>query len=62
MVDGNKRNVTYFANWIDAGPSFAESRRTLELKKLRMVSRMTLEREVEVEEAIYVEKINNKKF
>jgi hypothetical protein len=49
IVEGNKRNVTYFANWIDRGPGFAESKRTLELKKLRMVSRVTLEREVEEE-------------
>jgi hypothetical protein len=45
--------IASFANWIDAGPSFAESRRTLELKKLRMVSRVALEREVEVEGLVY---------
>jgi hypothetical protein len=46
VIDGSKRNVVYFTNWIDAGPFFAESKRTLELKKLRLVSRVALEREI----------------
>jgi superfamily II DNA or RNA helicase len=48
IVDGTKRNVIYFTNWIDAGPSFAESKRSLDLKKLRMVSQVALEKEIEV--------------
>ena len=47
VVEGGKRNVIYFTNWIDAGPSFAESKRTLDLKKLCMVSQVALEREIE---------------
>ena len=46
IVDGNKRSVTYFSNWIDTGPSFAESMRSLDLKKLRQVSRVVFEREI----------------
>jgi superfamily II DNA or RNA helicase len=48
LIDEYKRNVIYFANWIDAGPSFAESRRSLDLKKLRTVSMVALEKEIEV--------------
>jgi hypothetical protein len=46
LVDDKKRNVTYFMNWIDTGPSFAESKRSLDLKKLRQVSRVELEKEI----------------
>jgi hypothetical protein len=46
IVDGNKRNVTYFMNWIDTGPSFAESMRSLDINKLRQVSRVVLEKEI----------------
>ena len=46
IVDGNKRSVTYFSNWIDTGPSFAESNRSLDLNKLRQVSRVTFEKEI----------------
>jgi len=35
---------TAFTNWIDTGPSFAESRRSLDLMKLRQVSRVVLEK------------------
>lgn len=47
IVDGSKRYTTYFMHWLEAGPSFSESKRTLELKKLRMVSHVTLERETQ---------------
>jgi hypothetical protein len=33
-------------NWVDTGPSFAESKRSLDLKKLRQVSRVVLEKEI----------------
>jgi len=46
IIDENKRNVIYFMNWIDTGPSFAESKRSLDLKKLRQVSRVLLEKEI----------------
>ena len=46
IVDGNKRTITYFSNWIDNGPSFAESMRSLDLKKLRQVSRVIFENEI----------------
>ncbi|GBU26706.1 RNA helicase [Treponema sp. R8-4-B8] len=46
IIDDNKRNVIYFMNWIDTGPSFAESKRSLDLKKLRQVSRVILEKEI----------------
>jgi hypothetical protein len=49
IIDGGKRNVIYFMNWIDAGPSFAESKRTLDLNKQRSVSRIALEREIDDE-------------
>jgi len=48
IVDGNKRGITYFLNWVDAGPSFAESMRSLDLKKLRQISRVILEKEIMV--------------
>jgi hypothetical protein len=47
VVDGNKRTATYFANWIDQGPGFAETNRSLNLQKLRTAARVALEREVE---------------
>jgi hypothetical protein len=46
MVDGNKRYVTYFVGWIDTGPSFAETNRSLDLRKLRTVARVALEKEI----------------
>jgi len=46
VVDGDKRNVTYIMNWIDTGPSFAESMRSLDINKLRQVSRVVLEKEI----------------
>jgi len=46
IMDDNKRNVIYFMNWIDTGPSFAESKRSLDLKKLRQVSQVVLEKEI----------------
>jgi len=46
IIDDNKRNVIYFMNWIDTGPSFAESKRSLDLKKLRQVSRVVIEKEI----------------
>jgi len=46
IIDDNKRNVIYFMNWIDTGPSFAESKRSLDLKKLRQVSKVVLEKEI----------------
>jgi hypothetical protein len=48
IVDGNKRHVTYFMNWIDAGPSFAESKRQLNLQRLRKSARIVFERVIEV--------------
>jgi superfamily II DNA or RNA helicase len=47
LVAEHKRTVIYFTNWINAGPSFAESRRVLDLNKLRIVSCVVLEREIE---------------
>jgi hypothetical protein len=46
IIDGNKRHVTYFTGWIDTGPSFAETNRSLDLKKLRNVARVALEKEI----------------
>jgi len=46
IVDGNKHNVLYFTNWIDTKPSFPESKRSFDLKKLRQVSQVTFEKEV----------------
>jgi hypothetical protein len=46
IVDGNKRKVIYFMNWIDTGPSFAESMRSLDINKLRQISRVVLEKEI----------------
>jgi hypothetical protein len=45
IIDGNKRHVTYFTGWIDTGPGFAETNRSLDLKKLRNVARVALEKE-----------------
>jgi superfamily II DNA or RNA helicase len=47
-IDGNKRQVTYFMNWIDTGPSFAENNRTLDLEKLRRSARIAYEKEIAV--------------
>jgi hypothetical protein len=47
LVAEHKRTVIYFTKWINAGPSFAESRRVLDLNKLRIVSCVVLEREIE---------------
>jgi hypothetical protein len=33
-------------NWIDTGPSFAESMRSLEINKLRQVSRVAQEKKI----------------
>jgi hypothetical protein len=33
-INSNKRQVTYFVNWIDTGPSFAENNRSLDLEKI----------------------------
>jgi hypothetical protein len=46
LIDGNKRNVTYYINWIDTGPSFAEVNRSLDLNKLRQVAKIAYEREI----------------
>jgi hypothetical protein len=46
IVDGKKRYVTYFTGWIDTGPSFAETNRSLDLKRLRNVARIDLEKEI----------------
>jgi hypothetical protein len=46
IIDGNKCKVTYFLNWVDVGPSFAESKRSLDLNKLRQVSQVVLEKEI----------------
>ena len=48
IVDGNKRNITYFTNWIDTGPSFAEVNRSLNLSKLRQVAKVVFEKEIMV--------------
>jgi hypothetical protein len=47
IVDGNRRTVTYYTHWIDAGPSFAEVNRQLNLNRLRQSARVALEREIE---------------
>jgi hypothetical protein len=47
IIDGKKQHVTYFTGWIDTGPSFAETNRSLDLKKLRVMSRVALEKELE---------------
>jgi hypothetical protein len=47
-IDGNKRQVTYFMNWIDTGPSFAENNRNLDLEKLRRSSRIAYEKDIAV--------------
>jgi hypothetical protein len=46
IIDDNKRNVLYFMNWIDICPSFAENMRSLDIKKLRQVSQVVLEKEI----------------
>ncbi|MCL1994399.1 MAG: DUF3883 domain-containing protein [Spirochaetes bacterium] len=46
IVDCNKRSITYFTNWVDSGPSFAESRRSLDLRKLCQVAHVALEKEI----------------
>jgi hypothetical protein len=48
VVDGNKRTATYFANWIDQGPGFAETKRSLNLQKLRTAARVAFEKELTV--------------
>jgi hypothetical protein len=48
IVDDNKRRVTYFAVWVDAGPVFAETSRCLDLAKLRNAARVDLEKEIVV--------------
>jgi len=48
IVDGNRRSVAYFLNWIDNEPSFSECMRSLDLKKLRQVSKVILEKEIMV--------------
>jgi superfamily II DNA or RNA helicase len=47
-IDGNKRQVTYFMNWIDTGPSFAENNRTLDIDRLRRSARIAYEKEIVV--------------
>jgi superfamily II DNA or RNA helicase len=47
IIDGNKRNVTYFTNWIDTGPSFAEVNRSLDLNRLRQAARVVYEKEID---------------
>ena len=46
IIDGNTRIVTYYTNWIDTGPSFAEVNRSLDLKKLKQVARVIFEKEI----------------
>jgi hypothetical protein len=46
IIDGNRRNVAYYTNWIDTGPSFAEVNRSLDLNKLRQVDKIVYEREI----------------
>jgi len=46
-VDGARRRVVYFTHWVDAGPSFAEVTRNLNLARLRQSARVVLEREIE---------------
>jgi len=47
-VDGPRRHVVYFTHWIDAGPSFAEVNRNLNIARLRQSARVVLEREIGV--------------
>jgi hypothetical protein len=46
IIDGNRRNVTYYTNWIDMGPSFAEVNRSLDLNRLRQVAKVVFEKEI----------------
>jgi hypothetical protein len=48
VIDGKKRYITYFTGWIDTGPGFAETNRSLDLKKLRNVARVALEKDIVV--------------
>jgi hypothetical protein len=46
IIDGNKRSVTYYTNWIDTGPSFAEVNRSLDLNRLRQAAYVIYEEEI----------------
>jgi hypothetical protein len=48
IIDGNKRNVTYYTDWVDTGPSFAEVNRNLDLNRLRQVAKVVCEKEITV--------------
>ena len=45
-VDDNKRLVTYFLNWNDQAPGFADVNKTIRIDKLRQIADVVFEREI----------------
>ena len=47
-IDGPRRHVTYYQNWVQQPPGFADVNHTIELDKLRRVATVAFEKEIHI--------------